>query len=235
MRRASLLWIAPAVLFLLFGRVHLARILIPLFPGALLPLAFWASRARKRDVALAGIVVASHLSMLAAPELEARLRGPSPARRVSHYVSHLGMFRDHSAIQNDTAELIQDAKRILREEGDGRRTVVVIGADVLAYEFLLACAHPGVVTRTVFQSEGVQLRSAEIPEWEHRWFFLHPRWDRDPEEGLIRGDVPPDALRHLTPWERRTRLLSASRDRAESHDPSLVGRMGPFLPAPDAR
>lgn len=205
MRWSTLLWIAPAVLFVFFGRVHLSRILLPLLPGALLPLAFWASRTIRRGLLLLAIVVVSHVSMLALPAIEDRIQGRSRDQRASHYVSHLGMFGDHFAIQEDTRELMTDAEDLVRSQGDGRKTVVVIGDDVLAYQFALFSVYPEATVATVFQSEGVALRVADVPGWEHRWYFLHPRWDRDPEVALTRGEVPPDALRHSTPWERRAR------------------------------
>jgi len=207
-RWTTLLWLSPALLFLAFTRVHVARILIPLLPAALLPLAYWASLSRRRDLLLAIVVVLSHVSMMFLPGLEKRLgRASAGTGRVSHYLSHQGMFRDHLAIQNDTTELIEDGTALLREEGDGRRAVVVIGGDVLIYEYLLLVAHPGTMTESISQSYGVQLRTANVPGWDHPWYFLYPRWDRDPEEILGSAGVPAETLRHFTPWEKRARGL----------------------------
>ena len=204
-RWTVLLWILPGIAFLAFGRVHVSRILLPLFPALLLPLAVWAAeRGGRRDLCLAGLALVAHLGMALVPGLENRTSDRDPStRRVSHYLFRDLMFRQHGVIGRNAAATLADADALLARGADDERAFVVIGGDVLFYEFALEADHPGTTVETIGRGYQLLLRRAEVPERSHPWYFLEPRWGRDPEPELLRFGVGPEVERHWIPLSLR--------------------------------
>lgn len=254
LRRTVLLWLFPAVVFVFFGRMHLTRILLPVLPALLLPLAVWAahhrdeapptsespahaaqgrgtrlplmpqslrnpSRAlrltprralpawlRPRDAVLVGVALVGHLAMMLLPAIQTHFSDRAPGtRRVGHYAFKDVMFRQHGAIKDLATETLTDARTLFDRTERTEAPVVVLGGDVLFYEYELAVRAPASVVQTTRNEYQLRLREARVPGRDAPYFFLEPRWGSDTEEDLARLGVGPDVLRHWIPVERRLR------------------------------
>ncbi|MCA9728396.1 MAG: hypothetical protein KC729_11980 [Candidatus Eisenbacteria bacterium] len=206
-RPATLLWIAPAALFVFFSRVHLTRILLPQLPGVLLPLAVWATEGgRRRDLALAGIVLSAHLVMGAVPSLmETARRDDSHPPRVNHYFFRGIAVRDHLTIQHTTDELLADARGLVEEIEADSAGIAIVGEDVVCYELYLESRHPGSRVTRVGRRYQVDLQRMDIPGHGAPVYLLMPRWGEDPSIALREFGVPDGVRPRYTRFESRLR------------------------------
>jgi len=112
MRVAVAAWLLGGAIFLPFARIHIVRILIPLVPALLLPLAAWGARGGRRRVAgMAGLILAGHLLMFAQPVVLDRvgLRAQDPPRPTHwHFVGNV--VADHAEIARQAARRLELAR-----------------------------------------------------------------------------------------------------------------------------
>jgi hypothetical protein len=148
-------------------------------------------------------------------------RDPS-TRRVSHYLFRDFVLRQHSVIWSNASETLADAEALLARGADDRRAFVVIGEDALFYEFVLEAAYPDTKVETIGRGYQLLLRKARVPGRTHPWYFLEPRWGRDPEPDLLRFGVGPEVERHWIPLSLRLQ----GRSESPSGPPDAVGERG---------
>ncbi|MFB3910274.1 MAG: hypothetical protein ACE15D_17945 [Candidatus Eisenbacteria bacterium] len=150
LRLTTVLWFLPGTVFLFFAHLHVVRILIPLLPALLLPLAFWAAGDRpgrgRRDLALAGLIVASHLVMFAVPEALDRLhlREKEP-RRASHWLFLGNVVDDHLFLARQARDQLEDARALARHATTpdrGTPPALVLCSERNFYAYAFQLEHP---------------------------------------------------------------------------------------------
>jgi hypothetical protein len=207
-RATAVLWALPAAIFILFARIHLSRILLPILPAFFLPLAAWAAEDRhRRDGILISLALGAQLVMLPVPDALARLGLRSPhGGRTNHYLFLGNMVSDHFRIARNARDLMQDAFRFAAEPADPPLpTPAVIGEDVIFYEYALKATVRDAKVRTL--KSGYLLRLQEVTNGPRMWLLLTRGRPGDPQallsemgwNGPVRVHRTPEDLRHFEP------------------------------------
>jgi hypothetical protein len=114
------------------------------------------------------------------------------------------MFADHYTIQREADAALTDAADLVARLAPDS-SVVVIGDDVLTYEFAFRSAHPNSRTTILARRHHQELRRLDAPDRTAPVYSLQPRWGHDPEIALREFGVGSAIPRYLTPAEAHRR------------------------------
>ncbi len=184
-RSLALVWLAPALIFLIFGRVPLTRILAPLWPAALLPLSvglasLWPLRPRRRWLVVGLLVVAAHLAAALTPRAIETVTGRSlEGRGVGHFYFLGWMGAERGRVARHFTALENDARRVLETSLPGETTAIV-GDDGIAYLWTLAAALPRFETQLLGVAYATRVEELRDPTTDRRWWLLSLRPGAEP-------------------------------------------------------
>lgn len=184
-RRLALVWLVPALVFVIFGRVPLTRILAPLWPAALLPLAvglasLWPLRPRRRLFAVGLLIVAAHVTAALTPRAIEAVSGRSlEGRGVGHFYFLGSMGAERERVARHFTALERDARRALESTLPGETTAIV-GGDGIAYLWTIAASLPRFETKLLGTAYATRLEELRDPVTDRRWWFLSLRPGAEP-------------------------------------------------------
>ncbi len=187
MRKTVLLWGLPVAAFLPFARVDLTRILVPVLPGLLLPLAVWAAQGRRRrDAALAGLVLAAHLSMLAVPHLLDRAGKRSLATSRSGHGLFVGnVFADHGRVRRQAIESAEDAAAATAAlVMTPSPPLLVVGEDEVFFEYAFSGQWPRSTCPPIAETYGLVLHEFRTADGAVPAYLLERR-TKEPVSALL--------------------------------------------------